>query len=118
MEDDAVVRFEYLDLLDKRLRALSGNFTAVYAGSYNPKGTDMLPEGFYPKDYTHIPAYRGVQQHCINCAFLHLTCALAFILSVCLVCTRAWANDAGGWCRAQRGRDGAHNEWPADSRAD
>lgn len=59
LEDDAVVRFEHLPQLATSLRSVYDNFTIVYSGSYNPKGTDSLPMGFYPKDVAHIPAYRG-----------------------------------------------------------
>lgn len=59
MEDDAVIRFDHLPNLQKHLTELHGNFSIVYSGSYNPKGTDGLREGLYPKDYTHVPGYRG-----------------------------------------------------------
>ena len=59
LEDDAVIRYEHLPALAKKLEHINGNFTIIYSGSYNPKGTDMLPPGFYPKDMTHIPSYRG-----------------------------------------------------------
>ena len=59
MEDDAVVRFDNLPGLDKALGSLAGNYTIIYSGSYNPKGTDGLPGGLYPKDLSHIPGYRG-----------------------------------------------------------
>ena len=59
LEDDAVIRLEHLPSLAKNLQSVAGNFTIVYSGSYNPTGTDGLKMGFYPKDYTHVPGYRG-----------------------------------------------------------
>ena len=59
MEDDAVIHFENLPSLANHITSLHGNFSIVYSGSYNPKGTDGLPAGLYPKDYKHIPGYRG-----------------------------------------------------------
>jgi len=59
LEDDAVVRFEHLPSLATALHSLGSNYTIVYSGSYNPKGTDGLPAGLYPKDAKHVPDYRG-----------------------------------------------------------
>ena len=59
MEDDAVIRFEHLPALDSALRSLQNNYTIVYSGSYNPKGTDSLKPGLYLKNHENIPGYRG-----------------------------------------------------------
>lgn len=60
MEDDAVVKYENVPSLSTALRSpAAANFTIVYSGSYNPKGTDGLRAGFYPKDEKNIPGYRG-----------------------------------------------------------
>ena len=62
MEDDAVVRFEHLPGLNKVLYGLNlgGNWSIVFSGSYNPRGTDGLRDGFWPKDETHVPGYRSL----------------------------------------------------------
>ena len=59
MEDDAVIHYENFPSLAGHIRSLKGNYSIVYSGSYNPKGTDGLPAGLYPKDLKHIPGYRG-----------------------------------------------------------
>eukprot|EP00966_Prymnesium_polylepis_P199849 4631579-Prymnesium_polylepis.1 len=62
MEDDGVVRFEHLPKLNVVLRGLAegGNWSIVFSGSYNPRGTDGLREGFWPKDEEHVPTYRSL----------------------------------------------------------
>jgi hypothetical protein len=59
MEDDVVIHYDTLPSLAGHVRSLRGNYSIIYSGSYNPKGTDGLPAGLYPKDLKHIPGYRG-----------------------------------------------------------
>jgi hypothetical protein len=59
LEDDAVIQLPNVRLLDEAAASLRGEFSIIFSGSYSTSGKDSLIDGFYLKDRTHVPDYRG-----------------------------------------------------------
>lgn len=54
LEDDALVRFEHLHILNSAMHHLKNNFSIIHVSSYNPMGTDGIDVGLHVKSHKHM----------------------------------------------------------------